>query len=282
MKNLNTIEFKKYLDLNFEKTYSSLEKFVFPNEIDGYCDNCTKDVFFKVNAKAHSNNSNYWPEISGVDFYTLFVRCPRCHRNSFIQYASLEISSWYDPAGNKLPFDYDIDEAEPENEENYQTKINYYLYKLLNLPTQVISYSLEYIPENFQSLIDTTSEALYCMEHNKNISAVILFRRALQIIAKDILGGKGKNLYNQLTWLKENENNLKIDLSEMFHDNSSLIKNIGNQGAHPEADEDLKSFTANNVAQLHDLYLTIVTEIFIKPEKLRKLKEELKTNRKLS
>lgn len=125
-------------------------------------------------------------------------------------------------------------------------------------------------------------EALFCMQHNKNISAVIMFRRALQIIVKDILGGKGKTIYNQLTWIKENENNLKINLSEMFHDNSNLIKNIGNQGAHPDIDEDLHTFTGNDVAQLHDLYLIIVTEIFIKPEKLFKLKEELKINRKLS
>lgn len=282
MKNFNIVEYKKYLDSNFKNIYAGFDKISFPNEIDGFCESCKKDVFLKVSTKLHSNNSKYFPEISGADFYTLFVRCPRCQRNSFLQYATLEISFWCDPNGNKMPIDYNIDEAEPENEEQYISKINYYIYEILNLPTQITNYSLEYIPSEYKTLIETTSEAIYCMQHHKNISAAIMFRRALQIIVKDILGGRGRTLYDQLKWLQENENNLNVDLNEMFHDNSNLIKNIGNQGAHPDNDEELQSFTEQDIAQLHDLYLIIVTEIFIKPEKLRKLKEELKINRKLS
>ncbi len=101
------------------------------------------------------------------------------------------------------------------------------------------------------------------------------------MIAKNVLGAKGKTLFNQLEWLKENANLLNIDLTELFHDNSQLIKDVGNQAAHPDDDITLQEFTKDDVNKLYDLFLIIVNEIFIKPEKIKKIQEELKEKRKL-
>ena len=282
MKTLDIYELKKYLDLNYRKHYDGSDKFAFPSEIDGYCNFCKKDVYFKIVTKGHSNNrGGYFPDMDNVDFYSLFVTCPRCQKRSFFHYTQLEIDYWYDPKGNQMDINFNIDDENLEDEEDYTSKTKYFLYELLNLPTQEMDYSLQDIPTKYTSLIETTSEAMFCMTHKKNIAAVIMFRRALQIIAKEILGGKGNTLYNQLQWLKTNPNELGIDLNEMFHDNSQLIKDVGNQGAHPDKDEDLQIFSENDVLQLHDLFLVIVTEIFIKPDKIKKIKEELKANRKL-
>lgn len=282
MKMLNLNELKKYLDSNYRKHYEGFENIKFPDEIDGFCNFCNKDVYFKIQTKAHSNNSRgYFPDLDLVDFYSLFVSCPRCQKKSFIHYLKLEIVYYFDPFGEQMDIDFNIDDEDLESEENFSTKSKYFLYELLNIPTQEINYSLEDIPPKYPSLIESTSEAMFCMNHKKNIAAVVMFRRALQIIVKEILGGEGKTLYAQLNWLKANSNNLGIDLNEMFHDNSQLIKDVGNQGAHPDSDEELITFSESDVLKLHDLFLVIVTEIFIKPEKIRKITEELKANRKL-
>src|SRR5690606_7553382 len=118
----------------------------------------------------------------------------------------------------------------------------------------------------YTTLKQSVSEAMFAMAHGKFISSSIMFRRALQIIAKDILGAKGNTLHKQLEWLTTNENLLKIDLTDLFHDNSKLIKNVGNQGAHPDQDITLQDFSQNDLNNLHDLFLVIINEIFIKPK----------------
>ncbi|RZL45075.1 MAG: DUF4145 domain-containing protein [Pedobacter sp.] len=280
MKTLKLLELKKYLDLNYSKLYDDFQNFAFPDSIDGVCDACNKDVFFKVKSKTHSNYAQYTYDEDNHDFYTLWVTCPRCNRDSFIQYIKLQIERVVNNKAEVMPIDFDVDTA--DDEEEFSTKSQFLIYELMRIPTQENTHSLAYIPETHESLKLTVSEALFCMEREKQISAVIMFRRALQIIAKEILGAKGKTLYSQLEWLKTNENNLKIDLNEIFHENTTIIKDVGNQGAHPEEDDDLKHFTKRDVQMLHDLFLIIVTEIFIKPEKIRKIKEELKQNRKLT
>lgn len=120
-----------------------------------------------------------------------------------------------------------IDEND-DDEDNYSTKTHYELYKLYNLPTQEESFAIKDIPDEYSTLKQTISEAMFTMTHGKFISAAIMFRRGLQVITKDILGAKGRTL--QLEWLKENKNLLAIDLTELFHDNGKLIKDVGKSG----------------------------------------------------
>ena len=70
-------------------------------------------------------------------------------------------------------------------------------------------------------------------------------------------------------------------LSELFHDNSKLIRQVGNQSAHPEEDEDLNEFTEKDANILHDLFLVLINEVFVIPEKMKAMKKELAERRKL-
>ena len=74
---------------------------------------------------------------------------------------------------------------------------------------------------------------------------------------------------------------MSIDLTPVFHTNSKIIKDIGNQGAHPESDITLHDFTKEDAEGLHDLFLSIIYEIFIKPARSKELQNELKKRRKL-
>jgi hypothetical protein len=262
MELLNEDEFSEYIQRNYECIITT-ESYSVESEIPGTCDVCQRDAFFKVYSQEYANP--YSSRSSGIRFVVILVQCPSCKRKSFLQTVQL--------AGEeKIESD---DETAPE------TKDVYKYYKLYCLPTIEENYANKDIPDEYVSLKNTISEASFCLSHSRNLAAAILFRRAIQILAKDILGAIGKTLYLQLEWLKENENKLKIDLTDVFHDNSKIIKDIGNQGAHPDDDMTLHDFTKEETNGLHDLFVSIVHEVFIKPVRLKALQEELKQSRKL-
>lgn len=262
MELLNEEEFNKYVKSNFNKV-DEIEKYEdYRGEMDGFCDSCQKDVFFKVHSRKFQP-LNFNRDDLPI-FITYFVQCPKCKRRSFIQFVLLNITNTV---------------IDSDGDEDYT--MTYELYRLYTLPTREESYINKDIPENHLTLKATIAEAMFSLNHGKYVSSAIMFRRGLQIIAKDILGAKGKTLYNQLEWLKQNKNLLSIDLSILFHDNSKLIKDVGNQGAHLDDDESLHNFTQNDVNTLHDLFLLIINEIFIKPEQLKKIQNDLIENRKL-
>jgi hypothetical protein len=274
---LNEKEFVSYIQTNYPKVYETEKWNDFSSEIDGFCENCRRDVFFKIRSKIYQESYYYHHDNDLPSLVTYFIECPKCSRKRFVQLLLLKVIQTFDKDGKPVEA---IDEND-DDEDNYSTKTHYELYKLYNLPTQEESFAIKDIPDEYSTLKQTISEAMFTMTHGKFISAAIMFRRGLQIITKDILGAKGRTLHNQLEWLKENKNLLAIDLTELFHDNGKLIKDVGNQGAHPDEDITLHTFSEVDVNSLHDLFLVIINEIFIKPEKLKTIQSELIKNRKL-
>lgn len=277
MELLNQEEFNSYIQTNHRKLYQTEEFEELSHEFDGFCDSCRRDVFLKILARRYQYQGY---DRKGVpNFITYFIKCPRCNRLSFSQLVVLEVHVTTNKEGKvveSIPIDddnYDVDD--------YQTKIHYEIYQLYNIPTREESFANRDIPDKYTTLKESVTEAMFTMAHGKFISSAIMFRRSIQIIAKEILGAKGKTLHKQLEWLTENPNLLAIDLTNLFHDNSKLIKDVGNQGAHPDDDITLHNFTEDDVNNLHDLFLVIVNEIFIKPEKLKAIQADLIKNRKL-
>jgi len=260
MELLNLKEFEKYIKSNHECIVES-EHSKISQELAGTCDSCNRDVFLKIFSSTYDNP--YHSHNNLPRFVNVFIECPSCRKRSFIHCIQF-VEQTKIPNGNGANYKY-----------------TYRLYKLNRLPVSTESYINKDIPSNYESLHKTSSEAIYCLSNSKFIASAILFRRAIQILAKNVLGAKGKTLYNQLEWLKTNENNLKVDLSEVFHDNVKILKDIGNQGAHPDDDITLHDFTKEDANGLHDLFISIIHEIFVKPAKIKALQEELKKNRKL-
>ncbi|MCD0470723.1 DUF4145 domain-containing protein [Flavobacterium sp. JAS] len=262
MELLNEKEFKKYIEENFERIYEAEGQSSISQQVPGKCDSCNREVFLNIYSKSFSepyHNSNGLPT-----FINIFIECPSCRKKSFI-----------------FTVQFVEQKKKPLPTGGSQYEYTYSLYKLYRLPISVENYINEDIPEKYGSLKKTATEANYCLINSKFIASAILFRRAIQIVAKNVLGAKGKTLFNQLEWLKTNKNLLNIDLTEVFHDNTKIIKDIGNQGAHPEDDITLHDFTKEDANGLHDLFISIIHEIFVKPEKIKALQEELKKNRKL-
>lgn len=262
MELFNQEEFNAYIRTNFQRKYETDKWTDIIEESGGYCDSCRKDVFLKIHTKSYQHSGLQRSELP--TFITYFVECPKCGRRRFSQFILIDISEVNED-----------DDFEPQYRPHYE------LYFLYSLPIKNESFVNQDIPDQYSHLKESLSEAMFTMEHGRYISSAIMFRRSLQILAKDILGAKGKTLYSQLEWLKENENLLGINLTSLFHDNSKLIKDVGNQGAHPDDEIALQSFSEADVNALHDLFLVVVNEIFIKPKHLKTIQEELIKNRKL-
>jgi hypothetical protein len=263
MELLNLEEFEKYIRTNFDLILET-KTTEFNSELGSHCDSCQRDVFMKIHSRMY--NQTYYRENTIPDFMTYFMECPGCKRKAFIKTVRLGI---HKPTGKK------DEDGEDETDFYFQH------YRLFRLPEREEGYINKDIPKEYESLKNTVNEANFCMTNSKSLSAAILFRRAIQILVKDILGGLGKNLFLQLEWLKNNKNKLGIDLTEVFHENSKIIKDIGNQGAHPDDDISLHNFTKQDAEGLHDLFLSIIHEVFVKPIKLKAIQDELKQNRKL-
>lgn len=253
-------KFEEYIRRNF-KSILEISSADYSSEGAGTCDVCQREAFLKIHSRSFTKGL-YDKEIPR--FVVFFIECPKCRSKSFINTIQLTTT--------RLVKD---EEGDTSNENRFQ------FYQLYRLPTSEESFVNNDIPEEYVSLKDTVSEAVFCLLHGRNIAAAILFRRAIQILTKDVLGAKGDSLYKQLEWLKVNTNNLGITLIDVFHDNAKIIKDIGNQGAHPDNDVTLHNFTKEDADGLHDLFLSIIHEVFVKPAKLKALQDDLRKSRKL-
>lgn len=259
MRLLDQEEFLQYVKEHHEMIFET-DDYSISREIPGICDACGRDAFLKI----HSRSYSYAFQLKELpSFVNFLIECPKCRRRSFLQTLQVEKRKIVEEEGKKI------------------SSFTYEYFKLYRLPISEESFINEDIPSEHKSLRKTVSEANYCLTNSQFIASAILFRRAIQIVVKEVLGAKGKTLFNQLEWLKSNPNNLAIDLTDVFHDSTKIIKDIGNQGAHPDDDITLHDFKKEDANGLHDLFISIIHEIFIKPAKMKALKDELKANRKL-
>lgn len=268
MKTLNSEEFEKYLDANYPSVFESSTYDINGNlgELEQVCSACQRHVFFKISARYHSRN-HHGASDDLPNFVTALFDCPNCRSKAFHQYVITQVSKAIE---------------NEDDEESFETV--YRFHRLYRLPTGNEHFTNSEIPDEFPTLKTTVQEALFCLSHSRNIAAVILFRRAIQMICKEILGapgGRNSTLNSQLKWLKENENKLKINLDEVFHDNAAIIKEMGNQGAHPDDDVELHDFSKQDAEDVHNLFVSIIHEIFTKPARIKEMQEELRARRKL-
>jgi hypothetical protein len=64
-----------------------------------------------------------------------------------------------------------------------------------------------------------------------------------------------------------------------FEDIGYVIKEAGNQGAHPDDDPDLLGFTSQDTEDLQQIFMELVCELFIVPVAKQKAKEEFLARR---
>ncbi len=149
--------------------------------------------------------------------------------------------------------------------------------------TSVPSEGLEDIDELAQdppSLRTAYRQAIRAMDANAHLAAAAMFRRALQVITRDLLGAKPGNLANELNEVVGKTYN-GVVVTGNFARVGYIVKEAGNQGAHPDQDPDLLQFTSQDAQDLQDIFMELVSELFVVPAAVQKAKDEFLARRKI-
>lgn len=160
-----------------------------------------------------------------------------------------------------------------------QIPVNRY-YKVTSLPGEGLE-EIEELPAEPQALRVAYRQAIRAMDANAHIAAAAMFRRALQIITREILGAKPDSIAAELNSLIGTKYNGVIITSD-FTDNGYIIKESGNQAAHPDKDPDLLDFIQQDASDLQRIFMELVGEIFVVPKVAKKAKEEFLQRRKIN
>ena len=152
-------------------------------------------------------------------------------------------------------------------------------YKITSIPNDG-SEDIEELPNEPTSLRTAYREAVRAMDANAHIAAAAMFRRALQIITREILQAKPGNLASELRSVIGEKYN-GVTVSEDFSTVSYIVREAGNQGAHPDRDPDLLDFTQEDAEDLQKIFMELVSELFVAPEVARKAKEDFLKRRKI-
>ena len=229
---------------------------------DLHCSKCKTTRGFQVVEMSEGRTETTYHGTYNVDNEApraIYFRCPVC--KSYKQWIVYKIAMSEERSDGK----------------NYRV-IRYY--RVASLPSEGIEDITE-IPEDPPELRIAYKQAIRSIDANAHIAAAAMFRRALQVITRKILGATPGNLGNELKEVVGKKFN-GVTVSNDFADVGYIIKEVGNQGAHPDQDPDLLDFTAQDAQDLQKIFMELVTDLFVIPEATKKTREEFLKRRKIN
>lgn len=251
------------------KTNADLQRYVvetFPevtdsrlneNHWDLKCTVCKMVRGFQLTDRKVATEASEYGGFS-LDFYspvTYVFRCPVCH--AFKQWIVYRI-----------------------NVRNDEGKYKNHYYRVTSVPNEGLE-EIDELPDNPPSLRTAYRQAIRSKDANANIAAAGMFRRAVQIITRDLLGAKPGNLANELNEVVGKSYN-GAAITANFANNGYIIKAAGNQSAHPDRDPDLLDFTPQDAEDLQQIFMEIVSELFIIPAAAKRAKDDFMARRKVT
>jgi hypothetical protein len=108
-----------------------------------------------------------------------------------------------------------------------------------------------------------------------------MFRRALQVITRDLLKAKPGNLANELNEVVGKTYN-GTTITNNFANVGYIIKEAGNQGAHSDKDPDLLDFAPEDADDLQEIFMELVNDLFVAPAAAKKSRDEFLARRKIT
>jgi hypothetical protein len=163
---------------------------------------------------------------------------------------------------------------------NANEKLEKHYFRVTSVPNEGLEEIAE-LPADPPSLRAAYRQAIRAMDANAQAAAAAMFRRALQVITRDLLKAKAGNLANELNDVVGKSFNGGT-ITKNFANIGYIIKEIGNQGAHPDADPDLLDFTAQDADDLQQVFMEVVSELFVIPAAKEKAKQEFLARRKVT
>lgn len=169
---------------------------------------------------------------------------------------------------------------EPQFKHEDDGKFHTHYFRVTSLPAEGIE-EIDELPNDPPALRNAYRQAIRAMDANAHLAAAAMFRRAVQVITRDLLGATPGNLANELKQVVGRSFN-GTAVTSNFADVGYVVKEAGNQGAHPDQDPDLLYFTLQDAADLQRIFMELVSELFIIPAAAKKARADFLARRKIS
>lgn len=177
-----------------------------------------------------------------------YIEC--CQECKGIVYSIWNVD-WDAPVYKAVMYHESTYQKEKEDEEATPTEKFSYPFILMNPPI-TISDSFE------KSFV----EGVKCLNVGAPLASVVMFRKCLQIIAED-KGAAGGTLKRKLESLS-----VSGKLTSTLESISTVIREVGNDGAHPNEFEP----SIDDAKDILDFLQLLIDQIYISPEKVEKLR----------
>lgn len=265
-------EMIKFIEENYpDVTDRILDK----SHVAGFCPGpkCNREMGLQIlEISTASKRTEYGSRSDFFMPYMVHLKCPRCEL--FSLWILYRVTRIVESAAVARPGAAALASIKAP------PKISYKTYRLVAIPPEG-KYEIPELPQEPASLRKAYSEAIRCWNNNCPMAAASMFRRALQIVTRDILGAPPSTLANELAWVVGKPNKLGVTLSKGFETNGYILRAVGNQGAHPDQDPDLLTFTSEDAGDLYDIFLEVVSELFVVPAASQAAKQKLMERRKI-
>lgn len=244
----SNIDLTKYIRENFLDITSSR---INDDHWDLMCSKCNIVRGFQVTRRGYTSSStNYYGPIDQAGARSVFLKCPVCEMY-------------------KILIVFKISGGKSER-----------WFQVAEMPSSGME-GVEDLPETPKSLRIAYRQAVNAMGANAYIAAAVMYRRALQIITRDIGKAKPGMLGAELSELVGKKIN-GVMFTQDFSSIGYIVKEAGNQGAHPDKDEELLDFTSQDAKDLHSIFTTMVAELFVAPRAAEEAKKRFLKNRKIA
>jgi hypothetical protein len=152
-------------------------------------------------------------------------------------------------------------------------------YRVTSLPAEGLE-DIDELPEEPESLRVAYRQAIRAMDANAPLAAAAMFRRAVQVITRELLGVKPGNLAKELETIVGRKYN-GTTITSNFANIAYVVKEAGNQGAHPDQDPDLLDFTPQDANDLQQIFMELVSELFVIPAATARARSDFLARRKI-
>ncbi len=169
---------------------------------------------------------------------------------------------------------------EPQLKHQDDGNYHRHYFRVTSIPGEGLEEIAE-LPHDPPALRTAYRQAVRAMDANAHLAAAAMFRRAVQVITRNILGAKPGTLANELNRVVGKSHN-GATITDSFATKGYIVKEAGNQGAHPDKDPDLLDFSIQDAEDLQRIFMELVSELFIVPEATRKAKADFLARRKIS
>lgn len=146
-------------------------------------------------------------------------------------------------------------------------------YRIMSIPKN--ENEIPELPDHPPGLKRIYCEGIRCLESNCPTAAATLFKRAIHIITRDILGANPGTLTSEFRSLLSKRNKLGMVIHESFKDNkylmreSSLIKRDGTW------DHDILQYNEEDAMSLHEMFIELAVMLFVLPKTVQEARDML-------